>query len=106
MKIVCLCGSTKFKSKYEDLNLQETLKGNVVLSVGCFLHADGIPLDKEQKRIVDLLHLKKIEMADVVIVINEDDHIGESTARELAYAVALGEKEIRFTQIPGNSLGT
>jgi len=40
---------------------------------------------------MDALHFKKIEMADSIYVMNVDGYIGESTAREIAYAEHLGK---------------
>ncbi len=52
--IVCLCGSTKFYNEYVKANFDETLKGNIVLSVGFFMHNfekihNGINITSEQK---------------------------------------------------------
>jgi len=38
---------------------------------------------------MDTLHFKKIEMADSIYVMNVTGYIGESTAREIAYAKYL-----------------
>lgn len=38
--IVCLCGSTRFAKAFADANLKETLKGNIVLTVGSMTHSD------------------------------------------------------------------
>ena len=35
---------------------------------------------------LDALHLRKIDLADWVLVINPGGYIGESTAREIRYA--------------------
>ena len=86
MKIICLCGSTKFKEEYREVEARETLKGNIVLTCGLFGHADGIPLSEKDKERLDDLHLMKIGLADEVIVINVGGYFGESTKRELLYA--------------------
>jgi hypothetical protein len=88
-KIVCLCGSTKFRKEYEKVTLEETLKGNIVLSVGCFMHSDNIPITEEQKQELDNLHLDKITMADEIIVIAPNGYTGESTNREIDFASQL-----------------
>ena len=44
---------------------------------------------------LDELHLRKIDLADEVLILNVDGYIGESTSRELAYAQKL-EKRVRF----------
>ena len=40
-RIVCLCGSTRFKQAFIDANFDETLMGAIVLTVGWFNHADN-----------------------------------------------------------------
>lgn len=39
-KVVCLCGSTRFKDAFIEASRTETLAGNIVLSVGMFGHSD------------------------------------------------------------------
>lgn len=38
--IVCLCGSTRFSEAFANANLEETLKGHIVLTVGSMTHSD------------------------------------------------------------------
>jgi hypothetical protein len=96
-KIVCLCGSTKFRQAYEEANARETLAGKIVLSVGCFMHHDGIDITEAQKHQLDKLHMRKIDLADEVIILNVGGYIGESTANELQYA-RKSRKEVRFLE--------
>jgi hypothetical protein len=49
-------------------------------------------LTSGQAVLPDVLHLWKIEQADVVRIFNVGGYIGESTARELAYAQRLGKR--------------
>lgn len=101
--IVCLCGSTRFYKDFMEHNYLETMKGNIVLSVGFYPHAvaevhgEGVGITPEQKEGLDQLHLRKVELADEVLVLNRDGYIGSSTARELAHARALG-KRVRFLE--------
>lgn len=98
-KIVCLCGSTKFKEEFEKVNMKETLNGNIVLSVGCFDHHDKINIGEKQKNELAVLHNKKIDMADEVFVLNVKGYIGESTSNEIKYAKEIG-KPIRYLEDP------
>jgi len=93
-KIICLCGSTRFKEAFEEANKRETIKGNIVLSVGWFGHLDAEPMTLEQKEKLDELHLDKIRMADEVLFLNVGGYIGESTCKELSLAVGLQKKII------------
>lgn len=38
--IVCLCGSTRFASAFQNALLEETLAGRIVLTVGCVTSSD------------------------------------------------------------------
>ncbi len=97
-KIVCLCGSTRFLSAFNETNLTETLAGNIVLSIGCVTHSDlDLGFSDEIKDKLDELHLRKIDLADEIIFLNVNDYIGISTSNELAYAVKH-KKKIRFLE--------
>jgi hypothetical protein len=86
-KIVTLCGSTKFKSSFEQANLLLTFANKIVLQPGCFAHADNITITYEQKIALDKLHFEKIDLSDCILVINENQYIGSSTRNEINYAV-------------------
>ena len=93
-KRICLCGSTRFKRAYAEWNARLTLQGNIVLSVGLWTHGDVV-LTVEQKRLLDAIHLDKIELADEVFVLDVGGYIGGSTRGEINYAEACG-KPVRY----------
>lgn len=97
--IVCLCGSTRFSKAYQEANLAETLSGKIVLTIGADmksdedLFADLSPEKLEEiKTRLDELHLRKIDLADEVYVLNVDGYVGKSTRREIGYAKKMGKK--------------
>lgn len=99
--IVCLCGSTRFKDYFVKANLEETLAGRIVFTIGCDLKTDKeafghlSPVEmKDIKTKLDYLHLRKIDLADEVYILNVGGYIGESTRRELLYAL-YPDKTIR-----------
>jgi len=95
-KVVCLCGSTRFIDTFREANWTETLKGNIVLSIGCDTKSnDGLKLTIVDKTALDILHLRKIDLADEILVINVNNYIGESTSREIEYARSHG-KPVRY----------
>lgn len=102
--VVCLCGSTRFGDAFREVNCRETLAGKIVLSIGCnmktdqelFGHLSPEELD-DIKAKLDILHLRKIDMADEVLILNVDGYIGESTHREMMYAIEKG-KVMRFLE--------
>jgi hypothetical protein len=91
-EIVCICGSTRFVEEMRAANRDLTLAGVIVVAPG---EADGLITD-EQKAALGALHLRKIDLADRVLVVNPGGYVGESTSREIAYARATG-KPISFT---------
>lgn len=96
--VVCLCGSTRFSDAFRAANLSETLAGRIVLTIGCdFKSDDALGLTKEDKERMDILHLRKIDMADEVLILNVGDYLGDSTLREIRYARYFG-KRVRFLE--------
>ena len=91
-KVVTLCGSTRFKEQFLEAQKRLTLKGFIVISVGLFGHSgDSEVWTEGTKEMLDNMHLRKIDMADEIYVINVDGYIGESTKREIEYARATGK---------------
>lgn len=68
--IVTLCGSTRFKDEYVEAARQETLKGNIVISVGLFGHQEGLDMEGSTKAMLDRLHKRKIDLADEILVLD------------------------------------
>lgn len=103
-KIVCLCGSTRFSEAFQQANLNETLEGNIVLSIGCDMKSDHDLFSdlsdaalSEIKEKLDELHKRKIDLADEVLILNVGGYIGSSTKSELDYALNKG-KFVRFLE--------
>lgn len=91
-KIITLCGSTRFKEQFLDTQKKLSLAGNIVISVGLFGHSGDAEVWKEGvKEMLDDMHLRKIDLADEIFVINVGGYIGESTAREIEYAKSQGK---------------
>ncbi len=93
--IICLCGSTRFKPEFEKANRLLTMSDWIVLSVGSFHHSEDNSMIQAEivsrKRQLDLLHLRKIELAQGILVIDVDSYIGRSTKREIEHAERLGK---------------
>ena len=99
-KIVTLCGSTRFKNEFMEVQKRLTLEGNIVISVGLFGYSgdsavwenlDDGTLTKT-KEMLDDMHKRKIDMADEIFVINVGGYIGDSTRSEIEYAKVHGKK--------------
>lgn len=108
-EVVCLCGSTRFFDEFARQNLQLTIAGQIVLSIGCDTKSDGELFDPDcdhgggpatrcgycdaaaVKANLDELHKRKIDLADRVLILNVGGYIGESTRSEIAYAHEHGK---------------
>jgi hypothetical protein len=119
-KIIILCGSTRFKKEYEEVQAKLSLQGNIVISVGLYGHLMGLDMSGDDKKRLDQLHMRKIDLADIVYIINgvlpicvhcrkpvnsnsycevcddwaileRTNYIGESTCNEIEYAKSLGK---------------
>lgn len=90
-KIITLCGSTRFKNAFEEMERKLTLEGVIVLTVGFYEKIDGTVLSENQIELLNELHRKKIQMSDGIFVINKDGYIGLSTQSEIEFAKALGK---------------
>jgi len=105
-KVICLCGSGRFKDVFEKAEFEETLKGNIVLTIGCNAHDIARTEElKHHKSMLDELHLRKIDLADEVMILNVGGYIGEFTRKELEYSQAHGKKINYLEPICSNRTG-
>ncbi|MHC1702359.1 MAG: hypothetical protein AB9846_00495 [Tenuifilaceae bacterium] len=99
-KVITLCGSTKFKNEFIEAQKRLTIEGNIVISVGLFGHSgDDEVWTEGTKLMLDDMHLRKIDMADEIFVINVNGYIGSSTKKEIEYATAKS-KTITYLDTP------
>ena len=90
-KIITLCGSTKFKDDFLREQKRLTLEGNIVLSVGFFEITENDKPDDDKVKTLKDIHLRKIDLSDEIFVINKNGYIGESTKKEIEYAIKNGK---------------
>lgn len=96
-KIVCLCGSTRFAEHFQVKQWELEKQGIICLGINIlppkyFKGFDHHGAEQENvKDILDELHLRKIDLADEVFVLNVGHYIGESTSKEILYAFQIGK---------------
>lgn len=86
-EIVCICGSMRYVEDMRIVGESLTLAGLIVLMPTVI----DRPITDEQKAALGELHLRRIDLADRVVVVNRGPHYGESTLHEIAYAEAAGK---------------
>ena len=89
-----ICGSARFEPEWHEWNKRLGLMGHISYSLMTFPSVEGSKswYTTAQKEQLDLAHLAKIEESDAVFVINKDGYIGESTTREIMWAILRGKK--------------
>ena len=91
-KVITLCGSTRFKEQFFEVQKRLTQEGCIVISVGLFGHSGDEEVWKPgTKEMLDDMHMRKIDMADEIFVINVGGYIGDSTRSEIDYAIRNGK---------------
>ncbi len=90
-EVVCLCGSTRFIDTFAEQYGRLTDEGKIVLTVGRVVPQSEQALGSPRKAALDVLHLRKIDLADRVLVLNVGGYVGPSTRREIAYAKERGK---------------
>ena len=94
---VTLCGSTRFKNDFSQVNLWLTLMGCSVYSVSSFPQVEAMVFSREQKELLDRVHKNKIFCSHAIFVIDVNGYIGESTRSEIEYAKSEGCKVYYLT---------
>ena len=96
-EIVCICGSARFAEEMLAANRDLTFAGVIVVAPAVVTHRESDEkITDEQKAALDVLHQRKIDLADRVLVVNPGGYTGDSACREIAYARATG-KPVSFT---------
>jgi hypothetical protein len=90
-KVIVLCGSTRFKAQWIHLEQLLSKIGHVPIVVEFYHHDHDVQITDEVKKRLDWLHLRKIDMADAIFVVNHNGYVGESTMKEILYAHATGK---------------
>jgi len=105
-KIICLCGSSRFVAEMAIIAWSFEKEGYIALGlhllpigyktdvVDHLAEAEGVAAQ------MDALHLKKIDLADEIFIVNKNRYIGESTKREIEYATRL-KKPIKYLESVG-----
>ena len=84
-KIVTLCGSTRFKEQFLETQKRLTLEGYIVISVGLFGHSGDDEVWKPgTKEMLDDMHLRKIDLADEIVLLNSGQVERKGTKEEMA----------------------
>lgn len=79
--VVTLCGSLMFKKEFEKIKKLEPL--GFLAYTPIFFEAG---VHKPPMEELALVHKKKIDLADVVFIVNVNGYVGKDTRKEIQYA--------------------
>lgn len=94
--VITLCGSARFKDAFQKAQIDLTLEGNIVISLGVF-NEDLNNIDETKIEMLGDMHMRKIDMCNEIFVINVGWYIGSSTKSEIEYAKSIG-KPVRYLE--------
>ena len=94
-EIITLCGSTRFREQFREIERMLTLNGKIGLPPAIFGKTEGIEHSKETEEMLFDLQIDKIRMSDSIFVIDAGGYIGDSTKKEIEFALK-NKKEVRY----------
>ena len=101
-KIVVLCSSTRFTEQMLIKQWEYARAGVIAIGWCAFPDQGGHETrgkQQEVKKIRDELHLRQIDMADEVFILNVGGYIDQSTQDEINYAYAQ-HKPVIYQELP------
>lgn len=98
MKVITVCGSLKFQNEIMEVAEKFNKTGVCVLTpvypYNKELKLSDIDIDNMKKA-----HLKRIELADSIFVVNVNGYVGESTKKEIEFAKEKGKEIIYYIDL-------
>jgi len=95
--IITICGSLKFQQEMINIAEQMTFLGYCVITPIFPTQNSNYTDDQIQK--LKTAHLKKIEIADAILVVNIDNYIGDSVRSEIEYAQKHNKQVLYYTNL-------
>ena len=88
-EVVTICGSMRFYQDMLKIAGELTLAGVIVLMPFVTGASGNVKVN------LDILHQRKIDLSDSVLIVDGGFYIGESTAKEISYAL-MNKKVVRY----------
>lgn len=97
MKAVTICGSMKFAEEMKQVAFElESKKGYTVLQ--CVYNDLKKEITPEMFENLKQAHFKKIEMCDIIFVMDVNGYVGDSVKQEIEYAKTHNKEIIFYSQ--------
>lgn len=101
--VVTLIGSSKFMNTFQQVEKSLSQRGLVVLTPAIFKHPGfqngQVELTPAQHKMYDELHQQKMLMSDYVVLITENNYIGNNTQEELDFCRLRGIEVKHYEEV-------
>ena len=95
---ICLIGSTKFKNVFRELEENLSIRGYIVLSPLVYTQSGENPkCGVKEKKILDLVQKEKIRQSDIILVVDVDGYVGNSTKNQKEYSKLLNKPILYYS---------
>ena len=98
MEIITLCGSLKFQNEMTIVAEKLALKGKCILTP-VYPVLKNYEITMQEMQLLKNEHLKRIDLADTILVMNIDNYIGSSTSQEIEYAKKNNKKILYYEDL-------
>lgn len=98
MEIITLCGSLKFQNEMMIVAEKLALKGKCILTP-VYPVLKNYEITMQEMQLLKNEHLKRIDLADTILVMNIDNYIGSSTSQEIEYAKKNNKKILYYEDL-------
>lgn len=98
MEIITLCGSLKFQNEMMIVAEKLALKGKCILTP-VYPVLKNYEITTQEMQLLKNEHLKRIDLADTILVMNIDNYIGSSTSQEIEYAKKNNKKILYYEDL-------
>jgi len=96
MKIITICGSLRFEQDIKIWAEKLELEGNCVLSI-IYSTKNKDDYTHNEVNLLQIGHLKRIELSDAIFVVNKNGYIGNAVRNEIEHA-KKHNKEITYLE--------
>lgn len=96
---ICLIGSCRFEDVFRQLEVDLSIKGYIVLSPLVYTQSGEHPAcGEEAKKVLDLVQKEKIRQSDIVLVVDPDGYVGNSTKNQIEYSLLLNKTVLYYSK--------
>lgn len=93
IKVITICGSMRYAKEMMKIAEELELKNGYAV-IQCVYNVNGLKYEGLDASILDKIHRKKIDISDAIYVVNIQGYIGNSTKKEIEYAINTGKEVI------------